>query len=68
MLILNGGDSMEVQLISTSNKQKFKTELNEVLSELKQQEKEIIDIKYQTTLDERSGASWINHSALVVYK
>lgn len=68
MLILNGGDSMKVKVISSSSQNGFEQKLNEFLSELAQQEKEIIDIKYQTVLDERSGASWINHSALVLYK
>ncbi len=68
MLILNGGDTMKAEVIISSNVKKFEDDLNEFLFELAQKEKEIVDIKYQTLLDESSGISCINHSALVLYK
>lgn len=68
MLILIGGDSMEVKVISSSSQNGFEQKLNEFLSELAEQEKEVIDIKYQTQAYTRNSSTQLNHSALVIYK
>ena len=68
MLILNGGDSMEVKLISNSNEGNFEEQLRECLSDLVEQHKEVIDIKYQTESYVHNNRSRIEHSALVIYK
>lgn len=68
MLILNGGDSMEAKLISSSNGRVFEEKLNEFLSELAEQNKEVIDIKYQTEAHSLNSRMQLTHSALVIYK
>lgn len=58
---------METKLISSSNGRAFEEKLNEFLSELTEQKKEVIDIKYQTQAYTFNSGTQLNHSALVVY-
>lgn len=68
MLILNGGDSMQVVMISNTLEASFESELNKLLTELTEEGKEVINIKYQTAAFVSNEVPRVNHSALVFYK
>lgn len=60
---------MFTKLISVEDdEQHFITELNDVLEELNNSEKQIVDVKYQTSAYVLNMHDYVRYSALVIYK
>ncbi|MFS1025647.1 sporulation protein Cse60 [Enterococcus casseliflavus] len=59
---------MQVEMISSTLEASFESELNRILTELTEEGKEVIDIKYQTAALLSNDIPRINHSALIFYK